>query len=103
MFKLRNTSSFPPGGFSYQQTAGISRYFPPDYSIEELAKIVADFRKGNGLPGADMQSAYNDIEQFTCGRLGAGNQYCFDTDAATNNPLIVSRGGGCGACGAKVE
>ncbi len=45
-----------------------------------LAKEIADFRAGNGLPDATAKAALHDIEAATCARLHGDPQWCSDPD-----------------------
>lgn len=88
----------PPGEFQYVQNQP-RKVFPPSPLISDLANRVADFRKGNKLPGASPQAALVDIIAFNCARLGS--QWCYDTDN-TNAVVAKFMPRGCAGCGAKI-
>lgn len=100
MILLRSYNPFPPGSFVYEQPlASGSQLFPPDgLSMDQQAKKVLAFRKGNNLPGADFGQVVTDISAYTCNRLGGMSQWCTDSDAPT--PVFIgASGGGCATCG----
>jgi hypothetical protein len=69
--------------------------------INEQAKLIASFRKSNAFPRATFTEAFDDLNLYTCQRLGCDPQYCSDGTSTTSAPLQV-RSSGCGSCGAKV-
>jgi hypothetical protein len=69
------------------------------YSIEQQAKFVLDFRLANGLDRATIEQVIEDIDCYTCQRLGCMPQYCYDTDAPYVAPSSVTKKGGCSTCG----
>lgn len=97
---LRN----PPGSYPYTQTTGIHHKFPATSDIKEQARIVADFRAGNGLPRATFAEALYDVDTYQCERLGYMREYCYNTDQTYEavTPALRKPSGGCGGCGAKV-
>jgi hypothetical protein len=101
MMRLRSFDSTPPGGFPYVQTEGIHRTFPSVPLIEDQAKRVAAFRRGNKLPRATVSEALDDVSTYTCARLGAGNAFCSDTDIpfqfAAHQGVASAPCAGCGA------
>jgi len=106
MWVLKSQLRCPPGSFPYEQTEGISKKFEASPLLEEQAHRVADFRKGNGLPRATVAEALQDIDCYTCARLGNNRRFCYDTDRtyAEVSPMAnrASGGGGCHGCGAVI-
>lgn len=99
---LKNPSQFPPGGFDFQQTEGISYYFAPEGGLRQTATRVLDFRKANKLPRATFEECALDIEAYVISRLGgASSPYVEDTDVIPAQ-ATAKRGGGGGCCGAKL-
>lgn len=103
--RLRSYALIPPGGYPYVQNDGKHRVFPTVPVIEDQARIVADFRKANGLPRGTVREALEDVDRFQCQRLGGMSAFCFCSDTApatvalgTQSPIISP----CAGCGAKV-
>lgn len=106
-YRLRSYDLAPPGGYPYTQTDGIRREFPSQPLIEAQAQIVANFRKANGLSRGTVKEALEDVDTFTCHRLGGMSQFCVPRDqspgAATQyalsaaSPVIAPPCKGCGA------
>lgn len=99
MWILISYTPFPPGQFPYVQTEGIVKKFQGDCDINMQAKRVYDFRKGNNLPRASLNEALEDIDRYTCQRLGNDPQYCRDTEQSfqTIHPPLAKSG--CATCG----
>lgn len=89
-FRLRSYDLNPPGGYPYEQTEGIRKPFPSQPLIEAQAAIVADFRKGNGLPRSDVKQALEDVDHYQCFRLGNNPRWCVPVDGASILPLNTS-------------
>ncbi len=102
MWVLKRTDICPPGSFPYEQTQGIRRKFEATSDIESQAHLVADFRKANGLERATVSEAAQDIDEYTCQRLGFMKAYCRDTEGKPYSPPVSPPRGGCGGCGARV-
>ncbi len=68
---LRSLTTIPPGGWRLTETlpGGFTKSWASMGLVWELAKQIADFRLGNGLPGATVKEALHDIEESTCARL----------------------------------
>ncbi len=102
MIRLNSHDKCPPGEFYYSQD---SKRFGATPLIKELAKRVANFRSGNGLPGGTFEQALQDIDAYTCARLNNSPDWCYDTERsfAETTPAIGQKSGGCASCGAKIE
>jgi len=101
---LRSYELNPPGGYYYVQSEGIQRSFPAVPIIEDLAKSVSAFRRGNGLPRADLDEAMDDVDCWTCARLGNSRRWCVNRDHPIGiaTPTTVAAGAPCQGCGAGV-
>lgn len=103
MHVLRRTDICPPGSFPYEQTEGIQHKFEATSDIDAQAHRVADFRKANNLPRATVELAAQDIDEYTCLRLGRMDRYCRDTEGKPYTPPVVrASGSSCGSCGARL-
>ena len=102
MFVLRNHTNCPPGQFVYRQDHnGTQHKFGPSPLINEVAKAISQFRTGNKLARADLRSCIEDVDRYTCQRLGGNARWCLDTDKTYAEVRPVKTG--CGGCGAKVK
>lgn len=78
---LKTLNTVPPGGWIYVQEYtdnGVKKskrwvYFGP---ISIAAGEIADFRKGNNIPRATIEEVIQDVEEYTCQRLGNDPTYC---------------------------
>ncbi len=100
MWVLKRTDQVPPGSFPYEQTQGIRRKFEATSDIDAQAHLIADFRKANGLERATVEEAAQDVDVYTCQRLGNMSEFCRDTEGKPYTPPVTVRKGGCGSCGA---
>lgn len=99
-FRLLSHDKCPPGEFRYEQGFnGRSRKFGSTPLIGELAKKVADFRKGNRLPRASAGEALEDIDLWNCERLGFDPRWCHNTERAFSELIALSPTAGCATCG----
>lgn len=103
-YRLRSYDVSPPGGYPYLQTDGIRREFKSQPLIEAQAQVVAGFRKANGLSRSSVIEALQDIDHFTCRRLGNMAGFCVPCDqtnpgktALSSTSPIVNPCHGCGA------
>lgn len=101
MWKLLSHDKCPPGEFRYaQEHAGRVKRFGPGPLIHELAKGVAAFRAANGLPRSSPQEALEDIDSFTCQRLGNMPRFCYDSENPVVNAFVSPSGPQpCPTCG----
>lgn len=96
MIVLQKYSPFPPGGFPYKQTQGLTHYFPDiGLDIVQQGNLVLGFRLGNNLDRATLPEVVNDIDIYTCQRLNGFG--CIDSDAPISVPM--PRSSGCSTCG----
>lgn len=103
-YRLRSYDQSPPGGYCYGPDGGFKRRCLP--VIEDIARALSAYRKGNGLPGASIQEALRDVDSAQCQRLGNNPTYCIPCDqpkteaqpvALTQTaPLIAPPCKGCG-------
>lgn len=100
MIRLLSHDKCPPGEFRYEQAFnGKARKFGPTPLIGELAARVASFRAGNGLPRATQIEALEDIDTFTCLRLGNDARWVFSTEKPFSEIVPNTSLAGCATCG----
>ncbi len=69
--------------------------------MNEQSKVIAKFRKSNGFERATYVEAFDDLNIYTCQRIGCDPNYCSDGTTTAANPMqVISKG--CGSCGAKL-
>lgn len=99
MFRLLSHDKCVPGEFRYEQAFhGRAKKFGPTPLIGELAARVANFRAGNQLPRATQIEALEDIDSFTCLRLGNSPRWTYDTDKAFADLAPKTSLAGCATC-----
>jgi hypothetical protein len=104
-YRIRSYDYAPPGSWTYWQTQGISRQFGPDPSVENLARVVASFRAGNGLLRATVKEALFDIGCYTCFRINNDPSFCNAVEEGftevvgfnETSPVVAAPCAGCGA------
>ena len=99
---LKTYNTTPPGGFPFSDTDG--QKFKSLPVIEDVAKLVASYRASNKLPRANFLDAINDVDNFTCQRLGNMVQWCSCNDQGSNmsRAITTHQQSGCKSCGAKI-
>jgi len=107
MYRLRSYDITPPGGFSYHQTDGIDRVFRSSPMIEDTARSVMAFRKGNNLARATYPECLFDVSCYTCSRLNARlrPQFCVAAEPGVETIALNANAPGiapCTSCGAPV-
>jgi hypothetical protein len=101
--KLFSFTPFPPGGFPYSQVfKGVNYSFPDEgLDIPQQTARILKFRKANGLPRATFDETLEDLNVFTCNRLGNDQRWC------GNGPRVASvqrvQSSGCKGCGAVLK
>lgn len=104
--RLKSYEIGPPGSYVYKQEQGIRRPFGPSPSIEGLAAELSGFRTKNGLPRASVQESLEDIDAYTCFRLGNMPAYCTCSDSQGNPTPALNAGSPigkpCRGCGAPI-
>ncbi len=119
MKRLFSHSNCPPGEFFYKARLengqeivhygvckGVPncRRFGPSPEINTMARELVDWRRGNNLPRATFEAALEDIDFYTCQRLGFDKQWCYDTDKSfAETTTILQSSGGCSGCGAQIN
>jgi len=103
--RLKTYEITPPGGYPYEEADGSKKY-PSSPMIEDVARQVAAYRAKNKRPRASLRESLEDVDAFTCRRLGNMAQWCLCNDQAAGQ---VSFGPGspivdptCKSCGAAV-
>lgn len=102
MLWLRNLKNCPPGEFWYRQSEAGAKTFGPSPLIGQVAGLVSEFRKGNGLPRSDQQACLEDVILFTIQRLGPDTEWTMETEQPAS-ALLPQPGGSCAGCGAVVS
>ena len=76
MFKLKDPSLVPPGGFAYRQpeTGAII----DGQSLRDTAILVEKHRKANGLDRATFQESLDDVQHQIC--LRVPGSFCVNSD-----------------------
>ena len=103
-YRLRSYDNTPRGGYFFEEFGPKPRKFRGEPVIEALAKQVAAYRSGNGLPRASYHEAMEDVDQYQCRRLGNDPLFCVPcgddkTELASSPPGV---NGSCKGCGAVV-
>jgi hypothetical protein len=106
MYRLNSYDSVIPNGYYYVQTInGKNRTCGPSPSVEDVARCALAFRTGNGLARASFTEALQDVNEYTCARLGNTSSYCTQCDeegflqANARIPGVKP----CGSCGVPVS
>lgn len=101
--RLIRLTPYPPGGFPFSEVVnGVEMKIPCiGLDFASQAREVLKFRRGNGLPRATFEECFDDLNTYTCRRLGCDPAHCSDGTRPTANmaPIPVSK---CSSCGAKV-
>jgi hypothetical protein len=106
-FRLRSYETNPPGGFPYVQPDPKSHSFSAQPQIEFQARIVLSYRNSNGLPRSTYAECIEDIDRYTCARMGNNPTYCIPCNPEQPSVIALAStapgiGGPCTGCGAKV-
>jgi hypothetical protein len=119
MFRLKNHDKVPPGNYVYKLTiqdsresawfgpcnnTGGCRRFGPSPLINEVAQSVSRFRIANNLSRSSYAEALEDVDTYTCQRIGGLSEWCFNTEQSFGdvNPTAVRPAAGCATCGNKL-
>ncbi len=77
--------------------------------ITALARMLLEYRKGNGKGRATLAECIQDCDRFQCLRIGNDPKFCIACDGAgtavamsDNSPYIKPQGG-CPGCGVVVQ
>jgi len=100
--KLYSFNPFPPGGFPYSQVfKGVTYKFPDEgLDIQQQTARILKFRRANGVPRATFDETLEDLNEFTCARLGNDPRWCGDGRRVAQVQRVQSAG--CKGCGAVV-
>ena len=115
MYRIRRYENAPPGQYYYkllfqngkeEPYQGLCKHtanchqFGPSPTINEPARRLSAFRTANNLPRATLTEATEDVDTFTCNRLGNSSTWCYDTDKpyAEVNPS-AKPAAPCSTCG----
>lgn len=104
--RLRTYDVVPPGGYPFENYKGIYRRFPSEPLIEAQAQIVSQFRQANGIPRASVAECLEDVDIYTCRRLGCDHRFCTGSSVRSGTTVALNASSPivapCGGCGAKV-
>lgn len=76
--------------------------------IEDIARSLSAYRKGNGRDRSSVAECLQDVDQFQCLRLGCDSRYCVSTTIAAGSAPAVALNASspiitpCRGCGATV-
>lgn len=105
MCRLKSYDARPSGNcYAYQQTEGISRWFPPEPMPEAQATLVSAFRRGNGLSRASLRECLEDVDSYNANIvLRCNPQWTIPCDTpgvalGESSPMLHP----CKGCGAEV-
>jgi hypothetical protein len=96
---LNNRNSLPPGGFPYVQKETKYR-FDGMVPFEMQVGLIIDHRKANGIKPDDREAVANELDNYTCDRLGGDPEWC---DGIKKNWLSVKASSLRAAAGHAVE
>lgn len=108
-FRIRSYDYAPPDSWLFwERINGFDKKFGPDPSIENLARIVAGFRAGNGLPRATVKEALFDIGCYTCFRINNDPSFCNPAEEGAAEVIGFGEtssvvGAPCQGCGAPIS
>ena len=102
--KLISYNPFPPGAFPFSQTIDGKTYKWPDIGLDiaSQARTISDFRKQNGMERASFAETLDDLEFYTCERLGNDPAYCTDGGKPASARAGIPKTSRCRTCGAKL-
>lgn len=99
-FRLRSyDGAAPPGSYIFYQDG--RKFSAP--MIEPLGRELSNYRKQNGKARSDVKECIQDIDHFTCQRLGNMTAYCVECNGTTKialsptHPIAQPPCAGCGA------
>lgn len=100
-FRLRTYEISPPGGYCVEQRS--FKRCEPD--ITALARMLSEYRKGNGLARSGLPECLQDVDRFQCLRLGNNPTFCISVNSAADvvvalnasSPYVAPPCRGCGA------
>lgn len=102
--KLYSFSPFPPGAYPYEQVFNGKIYKFPDMglNIEQQALKIQQFRAANGIPRSTLAETIEDLNEFTCARLGNDPKWCGDGKRAVSKIAQRTQRRGCAGCGTRL-
>lgn len=101
-YRLIKFSPHPPGEFPYKQSVdGKVISWPGDgFDIKQQAQRISKFRKANNLPRSSIPEVVEDLDLYTCQRLGNSPKWCREGSGVQVYATYQKAPGGC--CGAKL-
>lgn len=120
MQRIRDHLKCPPGSYYYRvlfnngieqawfgpcRTTPSCKQFGPSPIIGDVAKGLSAFRLNNNLPRSDYVAALEDVDIYTCQRIGGMKEWCIDTDRSfvESNPAAIPSSSPCATCGHRLE
>lgn len=95
--RLKSYTTFPPGGFYYQQPGYPKKKFTDYDGFLDQARRISKFRTANQLPRATVVESAEDLEASVCGRAPGA---CYDTDQPWVAIMaLLAPSAGCASCG----
>ena len=85
--RLRSYDQSPPGGYCYVEP-GFPKMCVP--VIEDIARGLSAYRKGNGKPRASVAECLQDVDQFQCARLNCDSRFCVSTSTQAGAAPVVA-------------
>jgi len=85
--RLRSYDTSPPGGYCYVEP-GFPKMCVP--VIEDIARALSAYRKGNGKPRSSVPECLQDVDEFQCLRLGCNPSYCVSTAAPQGGAPVTA-------------
>lgn len=104
-FRLRTYDVSPPGGYPFHEEGPKPRSFHAEPVIEAQARTLLGYRKGNSLPRASYAECLQDVDRYTCKRLGNNPLFCVSCESNSTAIAVAANAPGlqpCSGCGAKV-
>ena len=72
--------------------------------IDQIAREYVAFLKGNKVTGVDFALAVEQIDAYTCQRLGNSPKWTYDSElrVSQTSPTVKHAQGKCGGCGVRL-
>jgi len=99
VWAINDRRGFPPGGWNYEQTEGVSGSFSEN-GPGPLGLAISAFRRANNLPRSSPIEALEDAMCQICQRLNYDREWCVQTDspAEVTQALKVFGAPPCATC-----
>lgn len=99
---LIRTDIFPPGGYPFFQPETDYK-FKGMTDFETQARLISAHRKGNNLARSTLAECLEDLDAYTCARIGNDPRFCYTMTPNQRPTAAVVRSvqAKCGGCGAR--